>query len=119
MDVDIGCALWFASRRQSPADPPVLLLGMGADEQFGGYSRHRAAFAAGSWPRLSQELAEDVGRIASRNLGRDDRIVSDHAREARFPYLDEDVVSWLNALPVHFKVQDGNCTKLLLILLAC
>ena len=32
-------------------------------------------------------------RLASRNLGRDDRVVSHHGREARFPYLDEAVLA--------------------------
>ena len=29
--------------------------------------------------------------------------ISDHGRESRFPFLDEDVVSYLNALPVWTK----------------
>ena len=32
------------------------------------------------------------------------RCISDHGREARFPFLDEDVVSFLNSLPVWLKV---------------
>ena len=31
------------------------------------------------------------------------RIISDHGREARFPYLDEEVVGFLSSLPVHLK----------------
>ena len=31
------------------------------------------------------------------------RIVSDHGREARYPYLDEQVVGFLTSLPVHMK----------------
>jgi len=42
----------------------------------------------------------DLDRISRRNLGRDDRCISDHGREARFPYLDERVVNFLNSLPV-------------------
>ena len=30
--------------------------------------------------------------------------ISDHGRESRCPFLDEDVVSFLNALPVWIKV---------------
>ena len=40
---------------------------------------------------LAAELAFDAGRLWLRNLGRDDRLISAHGREARFPYLDEAV----------------------------
>ena len=33
------------------------------------------------------------------------RCISDHGREARFPFLDEEVVSFLNSLPVWIKVE--------------
>lgn len=78
----------------------VLLLGIGADEQMAGYGRHRSAFLAGGWSRLEAELQQDVARLWKRNLGRDDRVCSDHGRETRFPYLDEDVMAFLRAVPL-------------------
>ena len=123
LDDSIGCALWFAARGQgtltgnhcpdnpAPCDhhPPytcpakVLLVGMGADEQLGGYARHRSRFQKEGWRGLVDEIEMEVKRISERNLGRDDRCISDHGRESRFPFLDEDVVSYLNALPVWTK----------------
>eukprot|EP00042_Codosiga_hollandica_P053465 m.700266 g.700266 ORF g.700266 m.700266 type:complete len:381 (-) comp58702_c0_seq8:193-1335(-) len=79
----------------------ILLVGMGADEQLGGYSRHRTAYQAASWSGLAQEMKLDIERISHRNLGRDDRCISDHGKEARFPFLDEDLVSLLNAPSPH------------------
>jgi asparagine synthetase B (glutamine-hydrolysing) len=119
MDVNIATALWFASSGAastvggeskvkdfhsassdgfSPPSPRVLLLGMGADEQMGGYGRHRKAFTEGGWDLLRKELKMDQDRLWERNLGRDDRLVSDHGKEARFPFLDAHVVSFLTAL---------------------
>ena len=33
------------------------------------------------------------------------RCISDHGREARYPFLDENIVSFLNSLPVWIKVR--------------
>uniref|UniRef100_A0A672RT96 Asparagine synthetase domain-containing protein 1 n=1 Tax=Sinocyclocheilus grahami TaxID=75366 RepID=A0A672RT96_SINGR len=67
----------------------VVLTGIGADEQLAGYSRHRVRFKNSGLEGLIKE-----------NLGRDDRIIGDHGKEARFSYLDEDVVSFFNGLHV-------------------
>eukprot|EP00127_Corallochytrium_limacisporum_P007089 Clim_evm8s242 gene=Clim_evmTU8s242 len=71
----------------------VLLSGLGADECHGGYSRHRSAWQQGGEYALAEELRYDLSRIADRNLGRDDRVVSDHGREVRYPFLDEEVLT--------------------------
>ncbi|CAM9408521.1 unnamed protein product, partial [Choristocarpus tenellus] len=78
----------------------VLLLGTGADEFMGGYSRHRNTYKKGGIAALVAELQKDQGRLWARNLGRDDRCISDHGREARFPYLDENVLGYLRSLPL-------------------
>ncbi|XP_071954073.1 asparagine synthetase domain-containing protein 1-like [Antedon mediterranea] len=46
----------------------------------------------------------ELNRIPQRNLARDDRIIADHGREARFPFLDENVITFLNRLPIWIKV---------------
>jgi asparagine synthetase B (glutamine-hydrolysing) len=86
----------------SPCDSGarIVLSGLGADEQLGGYARHRVAWSRGGWPALRAEMRADVERLWQRNLGRDDRCVSDWGRELRLPYLDEGVVELLGQLPV-------------------
>ncbi|XP_005996586.1 asparagine synthetase domain-containing protein 1 isoform X1 [Latimeria chalumnae] len=111
LDDSIGCAVWFASRGvgliSSHGDPKlyssaakVVITGIGADEQLAGYSRHRVRYKLSGLEGLIKELGMELGRISSRNLGRDDRVIGDHGKEARFPFLDEEVVSFLNSLPV-------------------
>lgn len=71
---------------------------MGADELFGGYRRHRTALNVEGWNGLRNELQLDLSRISTRNLGRDNRIISDHGCQGRLPYLDESVVSYVSSL---------------------
>lgn len=77
----------------------MALLGIGADELFGGYTKHRKAFAAGGWRALGRELCSTISQIGERNLGRDNRVVADHGRQPRTPYLDEHFVAFVNLLP--------------------
>lgn len=116
MDFSIAMALYFAARGQVVDSDPteseytpklvytstarVLLSGLGADEIFAGYSRHAAAFTRGGFGDLIDELELDFNRIGSRNLGRDDRMMSHWGKEVRYPYLDEDFVRFALDLPV-------------------
>ncbi|CAG8539269.1 9713_t:CDS:10 [Diversispora eburnea] len=116
MDLSIAMAFWFAVRGKGQikclvdgsekmvdheSKARVVLVGVGADELLAGYSRHREAFKQGGWEKLIEEVQLDVNRISKRNL--DDRIISSHAKESRFPYLSTKVVSFLCSLPIHFK----------------
>jgi hypothetical protein len=81
----------------------ILLSGVGADEQMAGYGRHRTTYQRGGYEALRSELRMEVNRLWTRNLGRDDRCLSDHGKELRFPYLDEDVMAYLDELPLELK----------------
>ncbi|KAF9243921.1 asparagine synthase-domain-containing protein [Melanogaster broomeanus] len=105
MDLSLAIALHFASRgigriRDSPttdyspytSPARVLLNGLGSDELLGGYSRHRTAFKARGWQGVIDELQVEIDRIPTRNLGRDDRVISSHGKETRHPFLSLSVL---------------------------
>ncbi|KAH9944543.1 asparagine synthase-domain-containing protein [Epithele typhae] len=136
MDLSLAIALYFAARgigqvRTHPdADAEtytsparVLLNGLGSDELLGGYGRHRTAFKHGGWQAVIDELQLEIDRIPTRNLGRDDRVISSWGKETRHPFLSLSVVNFLAQLPVYKKMdprlEAGLGEKLLLRLAAC
>ncbi|KAI0824166.1 asparagine synthase-domain-containing protein [Trametes gibbosa] len=135
MDLSLAIALYFAARgighiRPHPGAEPeaytsparVLLNGLGSDELMGGYGRHRTAFKAAGWQAVIDELQLEIDRIPTRNLGRDDRVISSWGKETRHPFLSLSVVNFLAQLPVHVKMdprlESGLGEKLLLRLAA-
>ncbi|XP_038210991.1 asparagine synthetase domain-containing protein CG17486 [Zerene cesonia] len=127
LDESLGSALWYSAWGQNNEDTSpcrVLLIGSGADELFGGYTRHRNVFKRQGWTGLVNELYLEWSRISYRNLARDNRVMCDHGRIPRLPYLDEDFSSyilqlkpWLRCFPSeHLGMGIGD--KLLLRLLA-
>ncbi|KAL5117853.1 hypothetical protein ACEQ8H_004171 [Pleosporales sp. CAS-2024a] len=121
MDLSISYALYFASRGAGVVDSlsqdepapytsraHVLISGLGADELFGGYQRHATAFARQGYPGLFDELQLDFNRLGKRNLGRDDRVISDSGKEVRFPFLDEGFIALALRVPVTTKCDFGS-----------
>lgn len=86
----------------SPAT--VLFAGSSIDEQLGGYGSHRYAWIKDGARGVFQEISFLMRRLSQRNLGRDDRVYSDHGRDLRLPYLDFEFVSYLNQLPIASKM---------------
>ena len=119
MDLSIAFALYFAARgigqvevaaggKQSYTTPArVLFSGLGADELFGGYQRHATAFGRNGFKGVLAELELDINRLGKRNLGRDDLVISHWSKEARYPYLDEDLVRWAVTAPIWEKCGFG------------
>lgn len=120
MDLSIASALYFAARgtgvmslgttddsRSYTTQARVLLSGLGADELFAGYTRHATAYNRHRFQGLIDELNLDIGRLGKRNLGRDDRVITNWGKEARFPFLDEKLVAWALAAPVSDKCDFG------------
>ncbi|KAG8807973.1 hypothetical protein FRC17_004195 [Serendipita sp. 399] len=115
MDLSLAQALYFASRGVGSIEKDgemiayistarVILSGLGADELLGGYIRHRNAYKHAGWQGLLDELQLDVDRINTRNLGRDDRVISSHGKETRYPFLSMTLLAYLSSLPIHLKV---------------
>lgn len=117
LDMSIGMALWFAASGRGylaetdectklpyQSRAKILYMGSGADEQFGGYSRHRSAWECKGHDGLVAELQLDLDRLPFRNMGRDDRCLSAHGREVRFPFLDETFVQYISNLPISAKM---------------
>ncbi|CAK9785568.1 hypothetical protein CC85DRAFT_284464 [Cutaneotrichosporon oleaginosum] len=110
MDLSLAYPLYFASLGRGRVDgtdytvgAKVYFSGLGADEQLAGYTRHRKAYERGGWAALVSEIQLDLDRLPQRNLARDDRVLSAHARDARYPFLDLGFVRYVSQLPVWAK----------------
>lgn len=119
LDECLGCAFWFAAAA-TESTARVALLGSGADELFGGYTRHRNAYrrAGGDQAALHAELEMDWQRIPARNLARDDRVIADSGKTARAPFIEEQVASFVRSLTPQqrccYALPEGVGDKLLL-----
>lgn len=77
------------------SESKVVFSGLGADEVFGGYARYKTAFQRGGSQEMEAEMSLDLNRIWHRNMGRDDRVISNCGKEARFPYLDTELLKFM------------------------
>lgn len=142
MDLSIAIAFYFASggfgmkvepkgfsRVPYHSNCKVLLSGLGADELFGGYTKHERIFTGISnqvkrrlkkkpvkdhtiyhmdelISELRDELQHDLSNLYIRNLSRDDKVISNWAKEVRYPYLDDFFIRFVTEkIPLSYKIR--------------
>lgn len=98
------------NRIEYKSEAKVLIDGLGADELFYGYLRHRMKYEKEGIESMKKEVELDINRLWKRNLGRDDRCMSDNGVEIRFPYLDENVIQFSKSIPIE-EIVDMNLPK--------
>lgn len=94
----------------------VVLSGEGADELFAGYS-YLGKITNG--PTLRKELADITIRLQDTNLQRADRVSMAHGLEARVPFLDLELVRYVNRLPIELLGQQSGRPEKWLLREAC
>lgn len=108
MKISIGLPLYFVARTAKEDGKRVLLTGQGADELFGGYSRHEG-FLEQSPEVLDRAIYSDLKNISTINLERDDMVTMANSVELRVPFLDKEVIKIGLAICPELKVlkKDG------------
>ncbi len=91
------------------ASEETILLGNGADELFGGYSRYLQMKPK----ELAKSMATDLERLLRDEITMDERISRLHGKKFEYPFLTAGVVEVAMDIPLHLKV-DGEGRKVVL-----
>ena len=99
--VGVALPLWLCAQRAAQDGQRVLFSGLGAEEAFAGYQRHKTA------QNINQECLRGLRAMHERDLYRDDIVGMSHTLEIRLPLLDHAVISAGLAIPGDEKIVDG------------
>jgi asparagine synthase (glutamine-hydrolysing) len=77
----------------------VIMSGLGAEELFAGYQRHKNAL------NINKECLSGLLNIYERDLYRDDVMSMYHSVELRLPFLDKALANYALKIPQKYKIQ--------------
>jgi diphthine-ammonia ligase len=87
----------------------VLFSGLGSEEIFAGYQRHREV----SEKDINKECKRGLLQMYSRDNYRDDIISMMHSIELRHPFMDHDLIRYTLGIPGKYKIKDGQVKVIL------
>ncbi len=101
--IKVGVALPFylACEMAKEDGCKVIFSGLGSEELFAGYERHRQS------ANINQECISGLLKMYERDLYRDDVVTMAHQMELRLPFLDVPLVQYALKIPEQHKIKDG------------
>jgi len=106
MDKALWCIYSASSELAGRRDARMILLGQLADELFGGYRKYLAKAQEEGAGAAEKMMSGDVRACSERGFLRDEAACSASC-EVRFPYADGRVATFAAALPLDYKIRDG------------
>ncbi|MBD3249239.1 diphthine--ammonia ligase [Candidatus Woesearchaeota archaeon] len=102
--VKVGVALTFfkACEEASKDGCKVIFSGLGSEEIFAGYERHKNS------RNINEECVSGLLKMYERDLYRDDVITMFNSLELRVPFLDKRLVEYSLKIPEKFKLTSSN-----------
>ena len=107
--VKVGVALTFYSAcEQAKKDGcKVIFSGLGSEEIFGGYERHKLSL------NINKECVSGLLKMYERDNYRDDVITMNNNLELRLPFLDKKLVEYSLKISAKYKIVKGMDKKIL------
>jgi diphthine-ammonia ligase len=101
--VKVGVALTFYAAAQMAKEDgcKVLFSGLGSEEIFAGYDRHKKS------GNINLECVSGLRKMYERDLYRDDVISMNNSVEMRIPFLDIPLITYALRIPENYKIIDG------------
>lgn len=102
--VKVGVALpfYFACKKAKEDNIKVMLSGLGSEEVFAGYQRHKEA------KDVNKECYSGIMHIYERDLYRDDVITMYNNIELRVPFLDKKLIKYCLTIPSKYKINEND-----------
>lgn len=98
MKVSVALPFHFACRLAHEDGCKVILSGLGSEELFAGYQRHKVT------KNVNEECLKGLLAMYERDLYRDDTITMVHQLELRLPFLDKALIAFTLSVPGSLKI---------------
>ena len=105
--IGVGVTMFAACEEAKKDGVRVILSGLGSEEIFAGYERHKDS------SDINKECLSGLLKIYERDLYRDDVIAMYNGMEMRLPFLDKRLVEHSLSIPTSFKI-NGERNKIIL-----
>ena len=105
MKVSIAMAIYWTTQAALQNGRPVVMLGQGSDELFGGYRRFATIMGERGEDAASEAISESIRRAHEVNYQRDEQAISGLRVELRLPFATRKITEFAHRVPLAMKVR--------------